>query len=469
MRLLSSMAVSAYICACAVTLRTILFADDGGSVSFLLYIFSVGLAYTLGNLLLDYPRNMPSRLSQTKAVRFIVFMLDIKNIDRTLAASTTWFMLVIPAAAALVIYRQHDILRILFELSVLMTAYIVSLKYSKKAPTKILTDSKLYTGLFILTVCLELPYLNDRLLHLRPWHFGALYLLIFAYLVVKNQEDIDNNIYEKKHIEKSVLPGNLRRFNTFMICIVFLFIMLLFNLKPVVIWLLNLAKRIIGIVISAILWLMEQILPDAGQVEGGMSAAPQLPPDMGVQPPTPLWDLFFNVLKNFILLYLAYRLILLIVSKIPVIASKVAGWIKRLFEIRRANTPQQESDYVDITETVLPERAAVIKNTKSKKRTIKALRKITDPVQRVRYMYGLILDMLAMRGINPRPADTTSEIADKAHTAVSDGFRAGLPPFTAIYERVRYGETQPDNETLARAQAYFGRLCGTEPSGKGEV
>jgi len=445
-----------------------LFSDDGTYTALALYAFCAGLAFLAGSILLDSDRFSARKVSDAKATGFVSFMLNGSSIGSTLAAAAAWLMITIPAAAAFLIYRQQGTARLLFETAVIVPAYIIPLRHSRKAPADILRNTGLYIGLFVLTVCLELPYFNDRLEHLRPWHFSALYFLIFAYLIIRNHENIEENIYNKKHIEKSILPKNMRRFNTTLVCIVFALIFLMFNLKKVVMWLMDLAGKIVSAVIRAIVWLMERITPDSGHTEEIIPDKASGLPEMSAQPPSPLLNLVFNILKYFILLYLTYRLVLLIISKLPAIAAKLAELARRLFGIRGSAQNFHESEYVDVTETVLPQKVYTERKRRTKKRrSVKKLRKIADPVQRIRYMYGLILDNLAMYGVMPSASDTTNEILDKA--SGSEAIDRGIIPFTEIYDKVRYGEIKPDVEMLARAEELYEGVCGVGESGKGQA
>ena len=199
-------------------------------------------------------------------------------------------------------------------------------------------------------------FLIDRLALLRPWFFGALYFLIFIYLIVRNQEDIDENIYEKKYVEKSVLPKNLRRFNTVSVIFVFLVILILSNFRAVVSKLLYLAGRLIGIVVGAFFWLLDQISTDTVVTEGGSMSEPAAPALMDVKPPSPYMNLIFNILQYSVVLYLTYKLAWVIIKNIPAIAAKLADMLKKLFRIKKSKGDYVESDYVDVTETVLPQK-----------------------------------------------------------------------------------------------------------------
>jgi len=449
LRLLSSLAVNMYIYALATTVRTILFYDDGGAASVLVYACGFLAAYLSGCLLAGRSPYIARKLSRTKVSRFIAYALDIRRMDRAIASLAAWSVLTVPAALPFAIFRGDGILKPLLESAAACCAFIVTFRHTRMEPADIIGGGGFYAGLLILGGCLEVHHLAEIVTYLRPWFFRALYFLIFAYLVVRNQDDIDENIYNKKFVEKSILPKNLRRVNTGAAIFIFLVLLFLSNFKAVVSGLIHLAGRFVRTIIIAVVSFLGQVTPDAGG--SGMSETEELVPQLGEAPPSPYLDLVFNILKYFIVLYLSYKLVFLIISKIPAIVPALAKFLKKLFRIRTDKQDFEESDYIDEAEIVLPERTERDSRgaRKRKRRTGRQLRKIKDPSERVRYMYGLILDALPLRGVKPLPSDTTAEILAKA------GGTDGLHPFTAIYDHVRYGGMVPDKETLAEAEAHY--------------
>jgi len=454
LRMLSLLAVNMYIYALVATIRTILYLDDGGIVSALIYACGSITACLSSSLLAGSPPGFAVNLSGTKTFRFIAYALRIRQMDRVIASLSSWLVIAVPAVLTFIISGSAGGLRPLFESAAVCFGYIVSLKLARKAPARILGGVGFCVGLIILVACLELHYMTDVVSYLRPWLFGALYFLIFAYLIVRNQHDIDENLYNKKFVEKSLLPKNLRRVNTVLATFVFLLVLLLSNFKTVVERLLSLVGKLVRIVFQAILRFIEQIGPDAAEpeiteitedlMESGMEQVP---------PPSPYLNLVINVVQYFIVLYLAYKLVVLFILKMPAIASTLAGLFRKLFSIKTEPADDEESDYIDTSEIVLPEREdkGGRRFRKRKRRTVRHLRKIKDPAERIRYMYGLILDTLPLRGVMPLPSDTTGEILAKA------GGTGGLHPFIAIYDQVRYGGMVPDQETLAKAELHYAK------------
>lgn len=455
LRIIATAAVNACVYAVAVTLRASLFKVDGGLFALLIFLFSSLLANAAAWLFMGGAPGFISRFAKMKSVKFLAFMLNIKDGASFTSSAAAWMIILVPMIMTILIYRRQGVLRALFELLPVTAAYVISLKHAKSAPSRIMSNPTAYTGFFMLALCLEIPLIISRLSYLRIWMFAATYLFIFAYLILKNQEDIESNIYNKKHIEKSILPKNLRKLNVITICVIFLVILLLFNLKTVVITLLNWSARFIFLIISGIAWLIEQLFPARELItEGGGQAEPGFP-ELIPGPPSPFANLIFNILKNFILLYLAYKVLLQLVKWVPVFCRKITALIKRIFMLKKSEDTAEESDFIDETETIRPasESGMRRKTARNAVKGIRDARREKDPVKRVRLMYSIILRMLPAIGVNPDRSDTTLEIFRK--TSISETVSDELSHLTEVYNRVRYAGERPDQERLAQADEHF--------------
>ena len=456
LRILATAAIGVLVYACAVTLRVVLFGMDGGLFSLLMFVLIVLMGHMAGRLFwVDTPL-FASWAADSKFARFLAFMLHIKDGARFTAALTAWIAIFLPIMASLFIYRQYGIWRIAFEILLAMVAYIMSLKHSRLASTQIMSNTAAYTGFILLTVSLEVQYFISSLAYLKPWLFVTSYFFILAYLIIKNQEDIDSNIFNKKHVEKSMLPSNLRRFNTLYVFVVFLTIILFFNLKPVIIYILQLLGDLTVFIIKGVLWILNHIFSSQGAAQQSRAAAQ----DFGFfggssEIVYPFKNLLSNIVKNFIILYLAYRILLYLIRKLPILVRKVVELIKKLLSIKKEEKSFEAMDYSDETETLKPSHEHENKRNLKKKmrKNRRDLRSISDPVERVRHMYSSILHMLPLIGVQPDIYDTTMDILSK--TASSEEASKELSPFTAIYNQVRYGDKVPDAEMLTEAEGHF--------------
>lgn len=456
--ILATTAVNACVYAAAVTLRVVLFTVDGGLFSLFLFLFTVILANVAVMMFMADAPVFISRVVNTKPFRFLAFMLNIKNESSFTSAAVAWMIILIPMTATFLIYMQQDVLRAMFEIFPVMVAYIISLKHAKLPSFLIMSKNTLYTGFFVLALCLEAPVILDRLSYLRPWMFAAAYLFIYAYLIIKNQEDIESNIYSKKHVEKSILPKNLRKVNAVTISVVFLIILLFFNLKKVVITLLDWSARVIFLIIRAIALLMERLFPAKELVTEGGGQAESGFPEIAASPPSPFGNLVVNILINFVVLYLTYKALFYLAKWVPIFWRKIADFFKRIFLIKRAGDIAEESDFVDETETIKPVSDTGVKRKVAKNavRGVKDLKRERDPAKKIRLMYSIILRMLPAIGVTPGRSDTTMEIINKV--IMMDAVSEELCPFTEVYNQVRYGDKKPDGDMMTDAQTHFGKV-----------
>lgn len=460
LRILSLLAVNAFIYAGFAMLRALIFYDDGRAAAILMYAAVILFAHAAGALFSASGKAILDRIIGTKFFRFVTFMLNIKDNDRFMSSSALWVLIIVPFAAVVIAYGSSGIGRTVFELLPVAVGYIAAVKQTRLSHARIMSTAGLYTGMVIMVICLELPYLVNRLAYLRPIYFAVSYFLIFAFLIVKNQDDIERHIFSKKHIDKSVLPRNLRRFNAMAAGFVFLLMMLLFNLKKIVMYLLDIAKQIIQLALIFIGWILDKIMPDSSLGGDAMQTSMSSEP---AQRPMPFLNLILNTVVYFVILYVSYKLLFMIVARIPKAFSNIFAALKKLFRMNVSYESSVEADYIDTTETILPYVRNSVSKAKKKKVRVKKLSQITDPVEKVRQMYGNILGMLPSYGIKPDIADTTTEILAKTAGVVD--MQEDLSAFTEIYDRVRYGEMVPDGETLARAERYYSKCRTRQPDG----
>ncbi|MGE5614398.1 MAG: hypothetical protein ACM3XR_08325 [Bacillota bacterium] len=450
LRVLATSAVNASAYAAIVVLRTVIFGTDGGVAAIILYISSIVLANLSNAIFLNRKPAFASAVSKARIARIAAFMLNIKDIGRFVASAAAWASALLPLAAGIILFAGHGIFRILFELLSLAAAYAVSLKHTRLGSAVIMGKTAVFAGFFVLFASLEAPNIFDRQEYLRPWLYGAAYFYMLAYLIVRNQDDIDVNIYDKKHVEKSLLPKNMRRFNMLAVCVVFIAILLISNLKTVIATLFGFLGKVIVLAIQGILWILKYIMPNPEVInEGGVPGKDSL--DIGIQGVSPVWNFILNVLRNFTIIYILYRILLAVAIRIPSIARIISGWLAKLFSLNEDAKPHEESEYADESETVKPEwiRGRIYTRRKNQRKTRKKLKYITDPVEKVRRIYATVLGMLQMSGIKTETGDTTLDIVHKA--AFLENVREELSALTDVYNQVRYGGVIPDKAMMAEA------------------
>lgn len=458
LRILAASAVNVYVYAGIAVLRAAIFGSDGGARAVLLYISSAMLAILSNAMFLNRIPPFAAGVSKTRSARFAAFMLNIRDVEYFVAKAAAWLPVIVPLAAGIFLFARHGIFRVLFELAPLAAAYAISLKNTRLDAAVIMSRTKVFTGFLVLFSALAISNILHGLEYLRPWLKGAAYFFILAYLIVRNQEDIDVNIFNKKHVEKSTLPKNMRRFNMLSVCMVFLIILLISNFRNAIASIAGLLGMVIAYVAYAVLWILDFFISIISTVHK-VDAQPQNDLFTGFRGISPVGNFIFNILRNFTILYILYRILFELARKIPGYARNIAGLIAKLFSLDKGARPIEEFDYTDESETVKPEwlRGRFKTAGKKRRKARKKLKYITDPVEKVRRMYAIVLDMLQISGIKTEPCDTTLDILKKA--APLGSVREELSALTDVYNCVRYGEMVPGPEMMSEALSCYAKTA----------
>ena len=456
LKLLALLALNIFIYSTVAVLRSIIFKDDGEAGSIALYAAVLLVGALILRLLQDEDHSVYKRIAEIPAVKMFAFTFNITEKTRFIASVAVYVSLILPVMATFLVFGRKGFLRTAFEIVVILLPYLILIKHRYSSFSRIMNNSISMTGFIILAATIELSILSSRAMHLKPYLFLAAYVYIFIFLIMKNQEDIDDNIYDRKHIEKSILPRNLRSFNTMAVVVLYSTILILFNLKPIVLWIMNMAGKISILFAGFLLWLSGVIFPKTEEQIGQNSQQPDLGfiggGDFAVHP---FSNFMFNVVKYFILVYLAYRLVFFLLKSAPSIAGKIIGFLRRLFSWNKHIDSRDVQDYDDEIEIVKPQKE------RDRRHTLKTLIRnagrnletITDPVERVRFIYAAILEMLGTYGIPTEKSDTTLDILRKS--LLIQGMEKPLNMVTYVYNGVRYGSRIPGQDTLSETEAQY--------------
>lgn len=453
-------ALNLFILPVVLLLRSVFFGYSGGFEAVLLYfvIFSAGLM--AGILVFKEDTACFGAIAKWPIFKLPFYLFNIKEKERYIKDVTGSLSLLIPVAAGAVLYSGSGILRLVFEIFFMILPYLISLKNANKRYSDIFPNHIAIFGFFIMAVSIIAANYVQAANPLKWYFYIVLYIYILIYLVLRNQEDIDTNIYSKKYIQKSILPKNMRGFNLIAVLGLYCLILLLFNLKTVVLALLEIGAKILGYIIIAFLWVLQHILPSMG---GAPQERAQMPADFGFfggaeEVVRPFLNLLGNTIKAFILLYVLYKLL-------PFLLKKAVGLIKKLVELLRRTFGQRLSasitnEYDDETETIKPVKE--VKKQRNLRKSIEGARqdlfKITDPVERIRRMYGILIIMLEAHGIALEKYDTTSDIYSKSSRI--DRLPEPFLPVTNLYNKVRYGGDIPDIASLSSYEIKYNEASG---------
>lgn len=448
LRLLAVTTISIFIYPPVLVVRIVAFRNDGGVAGFLYYMMLILSGFLVGNFADRKKCVIYDKIIKVPLVKFALFNLDKTKSERNISAVVAYLTSVVPILTTVLFFHSYGIFRVLFEAVFALIPYFISIKGAFRSFADILSNVVAYTGFILISLSMEAAYFFRPALYLKPYLYVISYFYILAYLILKNQEDIDRNIFVKKHVEKSILPKNMRSFNTYAVVVLFAAILLLFNLKSFVMVLLKMTGRIFRYVITAVLWIMNHLNP-IGKGEASQVAPPTVNFEFhGVFEIHPFRNFLSHVLQSFILLYTVYHIVMAIIRKAPALISRLAALLRRIFTWKEAEAASKIQDYDEETETVIPRKdhnkyRELRNRIRNAKRELKS---IYDPVERIRYIYGSVIGMLGIFGIVIDKSDTTAEIHFKSSTI--NGIDPPLLQLTESYNLVRYGDCIPDTISL---------------------
>lgn len=453
LKLLSLIAVvskNLFILPAVLLLRAVIFGNSGGIPALLLYFSFVAIGFIAGTSIFKEDSAFFEKIGKAPFLKLPFFVLNIKEKGRFISNIAGFVFLLLPVITAFVFCQGQGILRLIFEVFFTVLPYLIALRSSYRTYSEILANNVAYFGFFLIAAAIIAASYLQQGTPLKPYFYVVMYIYILFFLVLRNQEDIDSNIYSKRYIQKSILPGNMRGFNLLAVLVLFSAIMLLFNLKAVVMILMDAAVKLLGLIIRAIVWILNHIFP---ATESDQPGAQQAPPDLGMfgdkekEAIHPVLNLLGNTFKTFIILYALYKLIPFLLKKAFAAILKLVAFLKMYF--KRYEVSQGAYDYDDEIESIKP--AKEIKKRQNTKKSLEGakrdLRTATDPVERVRLIYGILLKMLEVCGVMKEKADTTGEIYMKSGKV--EGVNIPFHSITSLYDRVRYGGRTPDRTELS--------------------
>jgi len=433
LKVLSIAATGLYLYAPVVIFRKALFGDDGGFLSIAVYAGVV-----LFGLI---AKSMLSRLLPK------------------LSAIISWSLILLPAFAVYFGHRHLGVLRALFEVVPALLAYIAAIKTAGPNAFQIASKPALLGGFIVLGVCLFITYYAKPLEYLKAWMFGASYYYILTYLIIENQRNIDQNIFDKRYVEKSVLPVNLRRFNLLSVMVIFLIFVILYNFKTIVANILKVLGILVVLIIKGIafvvekLFAMEPIEAPRGVPEQGSRFLDEKALAMN-----PILEFLLNAIAYAVIIYAVYKIVSNLIKAVPKLAQKLSGWLRKFLLLKEGEGYIESFDYVDISEISKPEPGA--KRRRAVKKLLRRKKEgasINNPAAKVRFMYSLFLKMLKACDIELKRSDTANEILRKTQEAFN--VSGSLTEFTSIYNRVRYGGITPDADMLSEAGGFFNDIA----------
>ncbi|MBN1623990.1 MAG: hypothetical protein JXN10_07600 [Clostridia bacterium] len=304
------------------------------------------------------------------------------------------------------------------------------------------TKNLLYGGVVPIGMLLIYSYyLNNSENAIRlAWMTGSLYL--YTYLLFINRMQLDSIIFFRKsvNIEDS---RKIRVKNDIMITAYYSIYLILFNFRKMVTITREMIERFISWFFMVLEKISDWLIADIPFIEREpMDQVEDLVEGEVVV--RPAWVvMFMKILMYTLLAAVCIVLLLAIIGFIVKLVKKIRESM-RLSYNRKANETRTSSDeYVEETEIVKEERNNSSLRARKKKMiyNLRDLGKIPLASDKVRYLYGFVLERLYHRHISIKDSDTPEEVLDKVKAAGNGAnlTKMGFAEFTESYERVRYG------------------------------
>lgn len=280
-------------------------------------------------------------------------------------------------------------------------------------------------------------------------------LMTVIALVLMNQGNIDSMMERRRH-NKASLPGKIRLYNLIMIAgmLLIIFSGLLFGnqIFAGLIWLGKKLLLLIIYIILGILWILGRNQKDDASGSGGGQPDTSIYETLAQGAETsPWWNLMYVLLIGL--------LVYLIVSNRKAIFRSIRGWFSKIgtavynFLMGRFHFQEmgaEEGYYTDDVEVLSqddkPQETASFRTKRELKKALKQWQKLTDPVEKVRGGYRLMVMTAKTGSSGIVSSDTTGQILGKnRETALEPVFEQMNP----VYDRVRYGDTPPSAEEVS--------------------
>ncbi|MCI9455373.1 MAG: hypothetical protein HFE44_00170 [Oscillospiraceae bacterium] len=280
-------------------------------------------------------------------------------------------------------------------------------------------------------------------------------LMVVMALILLNQGNIDSMMERRRH-NKASLPGRIRVYNLIMVSgiLAVIFVSLLFGnqIFAALVWVGKRLLLLVVYIVMGILWLLGrgQQDGDAGAGEGKQDTAIYEQLARGAST-NPWWNILYLVLIGLA--------VYLLVSNRKAIFRSIRDWFSRIgaaiynflmgrFQFRDLGA--EEGYYTDdvevLTQDDRPQESAAFHNKRELKKALKQWQKVTDPVQKVRDGYRLMVMTSKTGESGVVSSDTTGQILGKNRETPMEPIFKQMNP---VYDRVRYGDIAPSAEEVS--------------------
>ena len=278
-------------------------------------------------------------------------------------------------------------LKLLFEIVISLMFFFIGYRYKIKNNDNYFNTGRINFVYFLIGIPLIISFYFRNFMFLKPYLFIFTYLFIVIFILERNKYKLAW-AFTQNGVDGSVFSTKIRSYNRSLSLILFLFIIVVSNVKAL--------SRAIGhflrfagfIFIKFCIYLMMLINSLFTQTEkkAQPGQTPQMPKVVGSNKPS-LIAVILDIVVFVLFLYALYKVFPLIYKKLKNGILLIAKFIKKLLSKFSLNRVENNNEYVDSMEIL--KIASIDKDKKSSKTKIKErnLKKIVDPTEKIRAIY----------------------------------------------------------------------------------
>lgn len=309
-------------------------------------------------------------------------------------------------------------------------------------------------GTIVLTCTLLATYVFSKISNLRWVFFFSAYTFILFAILVKRKE-ILNLVFVRRGVEQPEVRCKIERRSILSAFTVYAAVILLFNLKGIVIFILGILNAAAGKIFRFIIWVIGLLFRHkSGTATDYFGFMPFDPRPSGA--PLAVFLLYFTIYS--LLFLILYWILPRIFKYMKELYHEVYSFLRRLLANNERIVQYSPDEYIDITET--DREAGAQKGQALRKPSLNelhaALKNTADPVLRLRLQYRIVLTVLKLRNYDIQSSDSTGDVCRK--TAAAGALPEGLPELTVIYDAIRYGGKIPAEYDIRIADESFEKL-----------
>ena len=370
-----------------------------------------------------------------------------------------YVFLIIPIIASFLYFVPRGILSTIFGVFITAMLCFFTIRVYFKEYDYILSGSKINIGIVMCLLALVFSTYFKELRYLKNQFYVFTFIYAFFILIIKNQSNLDI-IFSKRFDKASGIPEKMRSYNIKNIIVFFLLIVGVYYFRDVLIaglyGLLNLLKFVLGMLAKLLSTIMDK------QQEPIILEESEVPSidyfNIEGNGGNPIINMICNVIAFLALAYIIYKIVTVLIIKtlIPFLKDTFKRLYAKIISLFEKTECKEEKThyYTDRIERVLPsgnsKKSRATKETLNISRALKRVDKIENPKEKVKYLYGLILKYMSVKGMEIKKSYSTGEIYKRAKdiNQLDEPFRE----ITSVYDSVKYGEKMPNVDQVDSAK-----------------